>query len=178
MSEKLKPMWELLVFRGVAGILFGIAAVFWPGLTLTTLVYIVSIYVLLMGVVSLVEAVMNLTRGDNWFLRMLAGIAQLGVGLYLVRHPLVTFGTFILLFGFVFIASGVLEVVGSLIDEPSATHKMLGIIGGALSVLVGVILLMQPASAGVAFVWVVGLYALITGPIMIAMGMDIKKATE
>lgn len=175
MSKNQSSMWEVMVIRGVAGILFGFAAVFWPALTLTTLVYIVSIYILVSGVLSIVESVMNLTRGNNWFVSMLVGIAQLGVGLYLVRHPAVTFATFILLAGFAFIARGVLEVVGALIDEPSATMKMLSIVAGVFSVLVGLVLLVQPASAGVAFVWVLGLYALVTGPILVAMGMDLKK---
>jgi len=178
MAEARTSMWEIMVIRGVAGILFGIAAVFWPGLTLVTLVYLVSIFILVSGIFSIIEAVMNLVRGNNWFVSLLIGIAELGVGLYLIRRPTVTFATFILLAGFAFIARGVLEVIGALIDEPSATFKMLSIIGGVLSVLVGIYLLMQPASAGVAFVWVLGLYALITGPILVAMGMDMKKMSR
>jgi uncharacterized membrane protein HdeD (DUF308 family) len=171
-------MWEALVVRGVAAILFGVAAVFWPGLTLVTLVYIVSIYILISGVIGIVQSILGMTRGQSWFLSMIIAIAELGVGLYLVRNPEVTFATFILVLGFVLIARGVLEVVIALVDEKGATNKMLLIIGGVLSAIVGTIILLQPASGGVAFVWVLGLYALITGPIMVALGLDAKKAIE
>ena len=142
------------------------------------LVYIFSIYIRLSGLVSIVEAVGSLTRGSSWFLKLLVGIAELGVGLFLVRRPYVTFATFILVVGFVLIARGVLEVVSALVDDEAATYKMLMIIAGLLSVVVGVVVLLQPESSGVAFVWLLGLYALITGPILIAMGLDMKKAAQ
>lgn len=178
MSAVAKSMWEPFIVRGIAGILFGIAAVFWPGLTLATLVYIFSIYILFSGVVSMVEAVMSLARGNSWFVKLILSIVEIGVGLFLVRRPFVTFATFVLVAGFVLIARGVMEVVSALIDDEAATYKMLMIIGGLLSAVVGVIVLLQPAASGVAFVWLLGLYALITGPILIAMGLDIKKAVK
>ena len=177
-AGSVKPMWESMVLRGVAGILFGIAAVFWPSLTLVVLVYIFSIYILVSGVVGIVESVVRLTRRQNWIWRMLIAIAELGVGLYLVRHPYVTFQTFVLVAGLVLIARGVFEAIMALLDEDSATSKTLMIIGGALSVLVGIVLLMQPVAGGVAFVWVLGLYALVTGPIMIALALDVKHSVE
>lgn len=177
MSENaLKPMWEALMVQGIAGVLFGFAAIFWPGITLVTLVYLFSIYVLVGGMVNIIGSLMNLTKGQNWFLSMILGFAQLGVGVYLVRHPAVTFATFILIIGLTLIARGVFEVVMALTEDNLATHKMMVVIGGVLSVLVGVVMLLQPASSGVAFVWILGLYALITGPIMIALALDVKRS--
>lgn len=173
-----KPMWEALVFRGVAGILFGISAVFWPSETLVVLVYLFGIYILVSGLVSMVESVVSLTKGSNWFWRMLIGIAELGVGLYLVRHPAVTFTTFILVAGLVLIARGVLEGLMALLEDNTATNRMLLIISGILSVLVGIVILLQPVSGGIAFVWILGLYALVTGPIWVALGLDVKHAVE
>ena len=47
-----------------------------------------------------------------------------------------------------------------------------------MAVVVGIAILLQPASGGVAFVWVLGLYALLTGPMWIALGLDTKKLLE
>ncbi len=176
--DAVKPMWEALMVRGIAGILFGIVAVFWPGLTLVTLVYIFSVYVLISGVVGIITGVSHLVKGNKWFLGLLLGFVELGVGIYLVRHPLVTFATLILLIGLVFIARGVFEVVMGFTEDNYATHKLLVIMGGVLSAVVGIIVLLQPAAGGVAFVWVLGLYALITGPILVALSLDVKKTVE
>ena len=177
-AKGLRVMWESMVVRGIAGILFGIAAVFWPGLTLVTLVYIFSIYILIAGVVDIVEAVVALVRRGSWVWKLLLGIAELGVGVFLVRHPGVTFQTFVLIIGLILIARGVFEVVASFIDDMSATERTLYIIGGVLAVIVGIIILLQPVAGGVAFVWVLGLYALVTGPMWIALGIDAKHAID
>lgn len=176
--DAVKPMWEALMVRGIAGILFGIAAVFWPGLTLVTLVYIFSIYILVSGLVGIITGVSHLVKGKNWFLGLILGFAELGVGVYLVRHPGVTFATLILIIGLIFVARGVFEVVMGLTEDSLATQKLLVVIGGLLAAAVGIIILLQPAAGGVAFVWVLGLYALITGPIMIALALDLKHAVE
>lgn len=177
-AKGLGTMWESLVLRGVAGILFGIAAVFWPGLTLVTLVYIFSIYILVSGVVEIVDAIRAITKGTSWMWQLLLGFIELGVGIFLVRHPLVSFATLILLIGLVLIARGVFEVVLALLEDYSATEKTLLVIGGVLGVVVGIAILLQPASSGVAFVWILGLYALLTGPMWIALGIDAKNNSE
>lgn len=174
----LKVMWESLVLRGVAGILFGIAAVFWPGITLVTLVYIFSIYILISGIIEIVESIRAISRGGSWIWKLLLGFAEIGVGIYLVRHPNVSFATLILLIGLVLIARGVFEVVLAMLEDYSATEKTLMIIGGVLAVIVGIAVLLQPVAGGVAFVWVLGLYALLTGPMWIALGIDAKHVVE
>lgn len=173
-----RVMWELMIFRGVAGILFGIAAIFWPGLTLVTLVYIFSIYILISGIAGMVDGIMAISRGGSWIWKLLVGAAELAVGVYLVRHPNVSFATLILLIGLILIARGVFGVVLAMLEDLSATEKTLLIIGGVLGVIVGIAILLQPAAGGVAFVWVLGLYALLTGPMMIALGIDAKHVIE
>ena len=177
-ADGLKVMWESMVLRGIAGILFGIAAVFWPALTLVTLVYIFSIYILISGVIDIVESILALRRKESWVWKLLLGFVELGVGVYLVRRPGVSFATLILLIGLTFIAKGVFEVVMALLEDFSATERTLMIISGALAIVVGIVVLLQPAAGGVAFVWVLGLYALLTGPMWIALGIDAKHALE
>lgn len=173
-----RVMWEAMIFRGIAGILFGVAAVFWPSLTLVTLVYIFSIYILISGIAGMFEGIMAISRGGSWLWKLFIGAAELGVGVYLVRHPQVSFATLILLIGLILIARGVFEVVLAMLDDLRATEKTLLIIGGVLGVIVGIAILLQPAAGGVAFVWVLGLYALLTGPMMIALGIDAKHYIE
>lgn len=177
--EGLNVMWESMIMRGVAGILFGIAAIFWPGLTIVTLVYLFSIYMLISGVVGIVDGIRALTNKGSWLWKMLIGFAELGVGVYLVRHPGVSFATLILVIGLILVARGVIEVVLVMLENNvSATEKTLMVISGGLSVVVGIAILLQPASGGVAFVWILGLYALLTGPMWIALGLDTKKLLD
>lgn len=177
-NSSLSQMWESLVLRGITSILFGIAAVFWPNLTLVTLVYLFSIYILVSAVVGIIEAIRAITRGSGWLWKLLISIIELGVGVYLVRNTLVSFTALILLIGLVLITRGVFEVVSALLEDISATEKTLMVIGGILAVIVGIIVLLQPSTSDVTFVWVLGLYALLTGPMWIALGVDAKRIIE
>ena len=177
-TQALQTNWWALTLRGVAAILFGIAAVFWPGMTLVTLVYLFSAWVLVDGVVRMVTGVGRIGRHQLGFLTMVVGLLELGLGVYLVRHPYLTFTSLILLIGFMLITSGVVEIVVALTAPESATAKTLAIIVGVAGVLAGILMLFQPVASGVAFVWIIGLYALISGPLTIAMSLDVHRMVE
>lgn len=166
--------------EGIATLLFGIAAVFWPGLTAATLLYIFAVFVVVSGISNVIGAIMAIgDKGASWLLRLIMGILELGVGVYLFRHPKITFATLILLIGFTFIIRGIIEIVIAFERGLMATERTLLIIAGALGLIVGIFVLAQPVTGGIAFVWILGLYALIAGPVMIATALDnrrLKKA--
>ncbi|HSX30322.1 MAG TPA: DUF308 domain-containing protein [Candidatus Saccharimonadales bacterium] len=171
-----------LVLRGVVAILFGIAAVFWPGITLLTLLYLFATFLLIGGVFELVYGIGRLgSAGTSVLTRVLTpllGLLQMGVGVYLLRHPHVTFATFILLIGFILIIRGVFEVVEGLFEEGPSLYRIVMILVGLLAALAGILILFQPKAAGVAFVWILGLYALITGPMLIAAAVETHKLSR
>lgn len=170
-------LWWMGVVAGVVTMLFGLAALFWPGLTLVTFVYLFSAFVLVWGVLAIVRGFVDMTAANSlWWLSLLFGFFAVGVGVYLVRHPLVSFATLILLIGFTFIVRGAFDILNGLFGEVrTTTGRTLAIVAGALGVVAGVWLLMQPESAGVAFVWIVGLYALLFGPLLVALAMDSRS---
>src|SRR5262249_45751689 len=123
-----KMFWEGLVLKGIAAILFGVIALFWPGLTLVSLVYIFSAFVLATGIIGLGVALRNIFSAEdsslNNLLLIVLAVAEIGVGVYLLRHVNVSFATFILLLGLVLIARGVVDVVLSMFSGlPTATHR-------------------------------------------------------
>jgi uncharacterized membrane protein HdeD (DUF308 family) len=174
----MQTYWWALTLRGVAALLFGIAAVFWPGITLLTLLYLFSAWILVDGTIRMFSGIGRLGHHQMGLLSVLGGFFELGVGVYLLRHPGVTFTTLILLIGFVLIVNGVLGVVGALSGRDSATGKTLNIIVGLLAALAGIVMLFQPAASGVAFVWLLGLYGLITGPMLIALSLDLHHMND
>jgi uncharacterized membrane protein HdeD (DUF308 family) len=163
-----KESWWALVLGGVATIIFGVAAVFWPGLTLLVLLYLFSAYVLASGVVNVMAGLSTLGRVDAWFLPVALGAFELGVGVYLLRHTAVKFSTFIILIGFVLIARGIVETVGAYFNAgASARAKALSYISGLGALVAGIVILFSKQAQGVSFVWILGLYAIVVGTIHI-----------
>ena len=95
-----KQLSTALALRGIFAILFGIAAVFWPGITLVTLVYLFSAFILASGLVTLVTGLADASKEKNSILSLaltvILGIVEIGVGVYLLRHVTVAFATLIL----------------------------------------------------------------------------------
>jgi len=171
--------WWMWLTQGVLAILFGLAALFWPGLTIVTLVYLFGIYLLVTGVVAVILALTGVGKRGSWILSLLIGLVQLGVGVYLLRHPGVSFEVLIALIGFSLIFFGVLSAVATFLEKGvTVTERTLSVIAGLLALVAGVVVLAQPAASGVAFVWILGLFSLIYGPITIAQALDAKQAVD
>jgi uncharacterized membrane protein HdeD (DUF308 family) len=164
-----KENWWALVLGGVATIIFGVAAVFWPGITLLVLLYLFSAYVLVSGVVNVTAGLSTLGQVDSWFLPVALGAFELGVGVYLLRHTMVKFETFVVLIGFVLIIRGVIEAVGAYFNARAASAKSraLSYVSGLGALVAGIVVLFSKRPEGVSFVWILGLYAIIVGTIQI-----------
>ena len=175
----LTGQWWVLTIQGIAAILFGIAAVFWPGLTLVSFVYLFGLYLLVAGVVAMLGGLFSISKSGTWVLSVLLGLVMLGLGVYLLRHPATTFELLMILTGSALVVWGIVEAVVALSKGgASATSKTLALMASVVAVLAGVLVFFQPAASGVAFVWVVGLFALINGPLWIALSLDVKRAHD
>lgn len=173
-----RELWWFGLLQGVLAILFGIAAIFWPGLTLVTLVYLFGAFILIWGLSDMVKGLTSVGKRNAWWLSVVLGLAGVVVGVYLIRHPETTFDVFILLSGFLLIVHGLLDMVGAFIERDTATSRTLWVLAGLAGIIAGIVLLSYPVAGSVAFVWVLGLYALLTGPLMIALSFDIRNGLE
>lgn len=154
---------------GVSALLFGIAAVFWPQITLLVILYLFSSYVLIAGIINVIEGISEISIADSWFLTIILGLFEVGVGIYLLRHPHVVFTTFVLLIGFVLIASGIVDMIAAYISEGITTKtRAIGYLVGIISVVAGIIVLFAKNKNGVAFVWLLGVYGIVVGTLKIA----------
>jgi len=155
---------SVLVFQGVLTLLFGVAVVFWPSLTLAILIYLVGAYILVSGIVHIFHSLASMTVDKWWFLTTLLGVVELGFGVYILRHPKETFSVFIGLLGFILIIRGVIELVSALFDTgATGSQRGLAVFSGLFAAVVGIIILDQKAAAGIAFVWLLGIYAIVVG---------------
>lgn len=171
-----------LILRGIAAILFGVAALFWPGITLMILLYLFSAFIIVSGLITFIGGLVHLYGGNRSpFARavtIVIGIIEIGIGVYLIRNTTVSFTVLILLIAFALIVRGVLEIVAGLFEKRSARHRIFESLVGVLAIVAGIILLFQPATAGIAFVWLIGLYALISGPILIAIAFAVRNELQ
>jgi len=160
---------DILVLHGIITLIFGVVAIFWPGLTLLALLYIFGAYILVSGIFNVIHGVSSIEKTKWWSLTTILGVLELGVGVYLLRHTLITFKTLIILIGLILIIRGIIQLTLAIFNEfKDNVSRALSGIFGLLAIVAGIIVLYQKVSGGVAFVWILGVYAIIVGAIQLS----------
>src|SRR3981081_38858 len=111
MVARVGRAWGWVLAFGIITVLIGIATLVWPGRTLVVVAVLFGIQLIVMGIFRFVGAFASddLTGGTRVLLALL-GVLSLIIGLYAVRHVLVTLLAFALLLGIYWIISGAVEL--------------------------------------------------------------------
>ena len=169
-----KSAWWLFILSGVLSVLFGLFAVFWPGLTVSILVHIFGLFIVAIGVAWLVMSFADMKTNRVWWLSALLAIFAVVAGIYLLANPSTTITIFVILVATVVFARALVDLIGASYAG-DASSRWMWILLGVLGVVFGVVILVYPKSATTAFVWVVGLYAVIRGIADIIYAFRVKK---
>lgn len=130
----LAKTWYLLLLRGIAAIIFGVLAIFWPGLTLVTLIRLYGGFALTDGAIAIDAAITGGAVAERWWLAIV-GILGIAVGALTFLWPGMT--ALILLFTMAgwAVAIGVLQIIGAIRLRKEIGNEWFLILSGAISVL-------------------------------------------
>lgn len=169
-------VWWLVALRGVAGILFGLIALFVPGATILSILLLFAAYMLVDGAFGVGSAILAARRGQKWGLLLLEGLANIATGIIAVVWPAITVVAFILLLAVWAIVTGVLMLVAAF------KHKRQGwgwlAFSGATSIIFGGLLIIAPFIGAVVLTWWLGAYALVFGVMLLIFGFKLRTALE
>jgi uncharacterized membrane protein HdeD (DUF308 family) len=165
--------WWLLALRGVAAVLFGILALALPGITLYALVLLFGAYALVDGLLAIGSALRS--KGEHLWYLLLAGVVGILAGIATFSWPGLTALVLLFIIAGWAIVTGVLEVISAVRLRSLMQHEWAWIVGGLLSVLFGLILLIQPGSGALALVWLIGGYAIVFGITLFVLAWQVRE---
>jgi uncharacterized membrane protein HdeD (DUF308 family) len=169
--------WWALALRGLAAILFGILAFAWPGITLFVLILFFGAYMLVDGIFAIVAAVRAAGDEARWWLMLLEGILGVAVGLVAFFWPGLTALALLYLIAAWAIVTGIMEIAAAIRLRREVVGEWALILGGALSVLFGVLLVVIPARAGLlSLTWLIGAYAVVFGVLLVVLAFRVRNA--
>jgi uncharacterized membrane protein HdeD (DUF308 family) len=125
-------------------------------------------------VIDIITGIRAEGKRSLWFLTMILGFAEVGLGVFLLKNGLVL-ATFIALIGFTILIIGIIQVIAAFEPGEDAGRRFLNIIVGVLGVIAGFAVLRYPVSSGLAFTWILGVWALVAGAIQIAMCLSVRQ---
>lgn len=158
--------WWVVLMQGLVLLTFGFFALFWPDITLKLMIVAFALFIISEGILDMIDGYMSRKSSNVWFMVVVLGVLEIFAGVFALRYPELTAQLFGLLIGATFLLRGVFEIIFAFSKENE--HKFLGFIVGALGVIAGIIVLLSPLTASIAYVWVLGAFALVAGPLTVA----------
>jgi len=178
MLEQLTRHWWVLALRGVAAILFALIAFAWPGITLTALVWLWGAYAFVDGVFAVVAAVRAAEQHQRWGMLLLEGISGIAAGIVAFAWTGITALVLVYLIAAWAIVTGIFEIAAAIrLREMIEGEWLLGL-SGVLSVLLGVLIIARPGAGLLAWVWVIGAYALLFGIVLLALAFRLRALSQ
>ncbi len=174
MMRLLAQNWWALALRGVFAIIFGLLALFMPGITLGALILLFGIYALADGIFAIVAGIRAAASNERWLELIAEGIISILAGLVAFFVPLATALVFLYLIAAWAVVTGIMEIVAAIRLRREIQNEWLLMLEGVLSIALGVLLIAFPSSGIVALVWWIGIYAIIFGAAMIGLAFRLR----
>ena len=127
------------------------------------------------GIATVIAAARSGRAGSSWGALLVEGLLGIAIGVLAVLWPASTALAFVWLIGAWAFLSGVLEIACR--DQAAQGDRDEWVLGiaGALSIAFGLLMFYRPLAGGVAVVWWLGAYALISGVMMIVLGFRLRE---
>lgn len=172
-----KRVWWVFLIGGIASVVFGCLAFYNPAVALLVLSIYFAASVLVDGVVNIIGAVQHRDQ-DGWWMILLIGLLGTLVGAYALVNPPVSMAAFVYLVAFMAIMLGVfLIMLGRKVREKIDREWVL-YLTGALSMIWGALIVIQPGSGAVSVVYMIGSWAIILGIMKIFFALKARSFTE
>lgn len=163
--------WWALVLRGIVAIAFGVLAFLWPQITLTALVFLWGAYALVDGAFAIAAGVKSYGENKRWWLLLIEGILGVIAGVLAFVIPGITALVLLMLIAAWAIVTGAFEIAAAIQLRKHITGEWLLALAGVASIIFGVLLVLDPGAGALAVVWLIGVYAIVFGGLLIALGL-------
>jgi uncharacterized membrane protein HdeD (DUF308 family) len=165
--------WWALLLRGISAVLFGLASLFWPGLTLFALIVFFGAYTLVDGIFAIVAGIRG-SGGRRWLL-LAEGVLGVLVGLIAFFSPGMTALVFLYVIAAWAIFTGILKVVMAIWLRQEINNEWTMALSGALWVLLGIVLFVLPGAGLLSLSWLIGIFALGAGITLIVSAFRVRS---
>lgn len=173
--DTLTRNWWVVLIRGVAGVLFGIATFIAPVVSLAVLVLLFGAYALVDGVLAVVTAVRRRDVSDRWWMLLLEGVVGIAAGVVTLVWPGITALALLYVIAAWALLTGALEIAAAIRLRKIIAGEWLLVLSGIASIGLGILLMIFPGPGALVMVLWIGAYAFVFGVLLIALGVRLRS---
>ena len=173
MSSAMAAHWWTLALRGVIAILFGVLAFVSPGAVMLSLALLFAVYLIVDGVIGLFAAFRTSHADHRWWFLLAEAALSILMGVLALAFPAGAILAFVIVTAVWALMSG-----GFLLAAAFRFHhgRLWLAVGGAISIVWGVLLIVAPLMGAVVLTWWLGAYAVLFGIVLVAAGLKLRSA--
>lgn len=172
-----RRMWWLVMLEAVVAIAFGIVALLYTQDTLLGLIYVFGAFAIADGILRFWAGLLVGLHGRGWW--VVEGILGVVAGIVAFRHPEAASLVLLLVIAMWALAMGGMDIyIGFELRRLGVPGWGWTAAGGVLSVLFGILLMLDPFSGVGAVVWVIGIYAIMLGISMIGTALTARRVAR
>jgi uncharacterized membrane protein HdeD (DUF308 family) len=167
--------WWALAIRGGIAIIFGLAALLRPDIALQALILLFGAYALVDGIFAIVGVFGGTRGGTPRWLLLIEGIAGILAGIIAFVLPGLTAIVLLYLIAAWAVVTGIFEIATAIRLRQEIRGEWALIVGGALSILFGVLLaVIGPVAGLLSLIWLIGVYAVAFGILMLITAFQVR----
>jgi uncharacterized membrane protein HdeD (DUF308 family) len=175
-AARVATTWREPLVRGLLAIVVGIVLFAFPISATIVVAIAFGVFVLFDGIFAIVHAVRNPhTEAGTWWAMLARGVVGVLVGLFAIVFPTIAaavLGTIIAIWA---IIAGALEIGAGFRIRHDVPRETTLIVIGALTIVLGVVLVFVPLVAIVAQIWVFAAYAILAGIGLVAYALQLRR---
>ncbi len=172
MNAVLARNWWIVLLRGIAAILFGLITLYWPGITMLSLVALFAAYCSWTGAFAIASAIRAARRRERWIFLVLNGIVNIAAGVVALLWPGITVLAFVMIIAASSILSGAFMIVSAF--RLNVDHGRIWLLlGGLVSLAFNVLLVLAPLAGALVLTWW-GAYALFFGCFLVILSIRLR----
>jgi len=168
--------WWLLTLKGILLIIFGIIAFMNPGVTFAILLTWFSAFLIIDGVLSLINVFSNWKAQEDKWLFVLEGVVNILLGILIFRAPAAYTLVAVFFMGFWSIFSGISRVAMAIQLRKEITGEGWLALSGVLGIVFGIIIISNPGIGVATFMYMVAFFALAIGILLVVLSFKVKNA--
>jgi uncharacterized membrane protein HdeD (DUF308 family) len=173
-SAQLAANWWAVALRGIAAILFGLIALLVPAAAMLTLALLFAAYLVVDGVLALIAAVRAVQHHERWGMLLVEGVLNLVMGVIAAVFPAAAVLWFVLVTAAWALLSGAFMLAAAF--SLHVTHGRWWLaLGGIVSLLWGVMLIIAPLMGALVLTWWLGAYAIVFGVTMLVLAFRLRS---
>src|SRR5215831_7768934 len=177
LSELLAQHWWAVGLRGVLAIIFGLICLLTPGIAVGAFVIVFAAYMFVDGIFAIISGIRAARSGEQWGLLILEGVVDLAAGILAIVWPAITLVALVWIVAIWAIVSGALMLAAAVSLNLDYGRWWLAL-GGIVSLVLGILLIIEPLIGAVVLTLWIGAYALVFGVLLLVLGFQLNSKRE